>query len=113
MHELGITQEVLNIVLEQAKTNSASRITKINLVIGEASGVVDDSVRFCFELISSDSIAESAELSFKRIPLKLRCRHCDHYFAPGSMFTSCPECQAWDAEVTTGKEFYIDSIEVD
>ena len=62
MHELGITQEVLNLALGEAKAAKAKRISRINLVVGEASGVVDDSVQFCFELLSSESIAKDAKL---------------------------------------------------
>jgi len=113
MHELGITQEVLSLVLKEAEAAKARRINRINLVVGEASGVVDDSVQLCFELVSADTIAREAELSFKHIPLKMRCRACGHTFSPDGLYTSCPACQKWDAEITEGSEFYIDSIEVD
>ena len=113
MHELGITQEVLNLALAEAKAAKARRISRINLVVGEASGVVDDSVQFCFELLSGEGIARGAALSFKRIPIRMRCRQCGHSFSPNGLYSSCPACQKWDAEVTAGKEFYIDSIEVD
>ncbi len=49
MHELSITQSILSIVLEQAKTAKASKISEIDLTIGELSGVVDESVQFCFD----------------------------------------------------------------
>jgi hydrogenase nickel incorporation protein HypA/HybF len=42
MHELSITQSILSIALEQAEAAQANRITKINLVIGELSGIVDE-----------------------------------------------------------------------
>ena len=113
MHELGITQEVLNLALGEAKAAKAKRISRINLVVGEASGVVDDSVQFCFELLSSESIAKDAKLSFKRISLRMQCRQCGHSFSPNGLYSSCPACQKWDAELTAGREFYIDSIEVD
>ena len=113
MHELAVTQEVLNIALEKAKETNARKITRINLVIGEMSGLVDDSVQFYFDFISNDSIASDAELSFRRIPAKARCLKCGFSFSPGKILSSCPQCQAWNVEVTDGRDFYIDSIEVD
>ena len=86
---------------------------RIDLVVGEASGVVDESVRLCFELVSTDTIAKDAELTFKHIPIKMRCRDCGHVFSPEGLYESCPACKKWGAEVTEGSEFYIDSIEVD
>lgn len=51
MHELSITQSMLDIVLDQAKTADAKKVTKINLVIGELSGVVSDCVQFYFDFL--------------------------------------------------------------
>ena len=113
MHELGVTQEVLDIALDKAGEAQASRITKINLVIGEMSSIVDDSVQFYFDFLSQDSIARDARLSFRRVPMQVRCRRCGFSFSPEKLDWSCPQCKEWDAEVTAGKEFYIDSIEVD
>ena len=113
MHELSVTQEVLKIALEKAEAAKAEKITKINLVIGEMSGIVDDCVQFYFDFLSKDSIASGARLSFTRIPMRVRCRNCDFSFSPDKSVWSCPQCRKWDAEIVAGQEFYIDSIEVE
>ena len=113
MHELGISQGVLDVVLKEAEKAKAKKVSRIDLVVGEASGVVDESVRLCFELVSADTIAQGAELTFKHVPIKMRCRGCGHSFSPQGLYESCPACQKWGAEITGGSEFYIDSIEVD
>jgi hydrogenase nickel incorporation protein HypA/HybF len=113
MHELGISQGVLDVVLKEAEKAEAKKVSRIDLVVGEASGVVDEAVRLCFELVSADTIAQGAELTFRHVPLKMRCRACGHSFSPGGLYESCPACSTWGAEVTEGSEFYIDSIEVD
>ena len=76
MHELAITQNILDIALEQAKAIPASKITKINLTIGESSGVGGECVQFYFDFLSKDSIADKATLCFEFIPTQLRCRDC-------------------------------------
>lgn len=113
MHELSVTQGLLDIVLKKAEEAQASRITRVNLVIGEMSGLVDDCVQFYFDFLSQDSIASGAKLSFKRIPMRVRCRQCDFSFSPDKMLWNCPRCNAWDVEITAGKEFYVDSLEVE
>ncbi len=60
MHELGITQSILSIAMEKASEIQASKITKINLIIGELSGIVDDCVQFYFDFLSQDTIAAEA-----------------------------------------------------
>jgi len=113
MHELSITQEILNIALDKAKEAEANRVLQINLVIGEISSVVDDCVQYYFDFISKDTIAHGAKLNFRRIPLQVKCRICGHEFSPSGEHWKCPVCQQWDAEIIGGNEFYMESIEVE
>ncbi len=112
MHELSVTQGMLDIALEKAREARASRITAINLVIGEMSSIVDDCVQFYFDFLSKESLASDAKLSFTRIPMQVRCRGCGFSFSPDKSVWNCPQCGKWDAEIVAGQEFYIDSIEV-
>ena len=113
VHELAVTQRVLDIALEKAAEANATRVTGIKLVIGEMSNIVDDCVQFYFDFLSQDSIASGATLAFERIPAKLRCRQCGHSFALNGLPWNCPRCNQWDVEILTGQELYVDSIEVD
>ncbi len=113
MHELAVTQNVLEIAVQKAKESGASKITGINLVIGEISGFAEDSVRFHFDILSRDTIASGANLKFERIPLLVRCRKCAHSFSPGQAAWVCPRCGEYDAELLAGQELYVDSIEVE
>lgn len=112
MHELSITQSILSIALEQAKVSQANGITKINLTIGELSGVVDECVQFYFDLLSIDTIAAKASLSFDRRRTKLRCRNCAATFSPDNLDWTCPNCREQKIEIIEGRECYVESIEV-
>ncbi len=113
MHELSVTQQILDIAVKEAVGVGATTIKQIDLVIGDMSNVMDDCVQFYFDFLSKDSMAQGAQLSFKRIPLKVRCHYCNHSFTPAGESWKCPQCQKWDIEVITGNEFYLDSIEVE
>lgn len=113
MHELAITQSVLDIVLDRAKNSNANKIIRINLVVGEMSGIVEECVRFYFDFISKDTIASEAMLSFENVPVKAHCRHCDATFTMSRGEWSCPICQGYDLEVIAGRELYVESIEVE
>ncbi len=113
MHELSITQNILSIALEQAEAVKATKITKINLTIGELSGVADECVQFYFGLLSKDTIAVAASLSFERPPVKLRCRDCATTFSPNDLDWACPNCRERKIEIVSGRECYVNSIEVD
>ena len=113
MHELSITQQVLDIALERANAAGGTRVTRINLVIGDMASIIDDCVQFYFDFLSQDSIAQGAVLSFKRIPMQVRCRHCGNTFTPDGAAWSCPQCQQWDVEIVAGNEFFLESLEVE
>ena len=113
MHELAITEEILRITVEHAERANAKRVTDINLVIGELSSVVDDSVQFYLDFLSPGTIAEGAKLHFTRVPARLRCRQCDREFEPDGRDWHCPNCQTLGGDVIAGREFFPDSIQVD
>lgn len=113
LHELSITQQILDIALKKAAEVNATTINQINLVIGDMSTVVDDCVQFYFEFLSRDSQAQGARLSFQRVPMKVRCRRCNLDFKPEGEIWKCPQCQEWDVEIIDGTQFYLESIEVE
>jgi hydrogenase nickel incorporation protein HypA/HybF len=114
MHELSVTQSILDIVQRHAEGAGARRITAVNLVIGELTGFIDDSIQFYFDFLSKDTTAEGAQLNFQRIAARARCHTCGaEYTPPNSRLWTCPECQSLGGEVVGGKEFYVASIEVE
>ena len=113
MHEYTITESMLSLALEKAKEAKASRIRRINLVLGELSGVVSDCVQFYFEVIGKDTIASGAELAFEIRPTRLRCRSCETTFHPEDSQWSCPSCREAAVDIIAGRECYLESIEVE
>ena len=82
MHELSITESILEIALRHARQTQALRVTGLHLVIGQLSSVVDDSVQFYWDIVSKDTIAEGARLHFRRIPSEMACLECGTRYAP-------------------------------
>lgn len=114
MHELSITQSVLEIALRHAERAGARRIVAINLVIGELTGFVDDSIQFYFDFLSKDTLAQDARLNFDRIAPRARCHSCTaEYVPPDSRLWTCPRCGALGGEVVAGREFSVASIEIE
>jgi len=109
MHELAITENILDITLKHA---NGQKVTDLYLVIGQLSSIIDDSVQFYWDTISKGTLAEGAELHFKRIPTELLCRDCQTHFSPGPDNYACPKCGSNRVMIVAGEEFYLESIEV-
>jgi hydrogenase nickel incorporation protein HypA/HybF len=112
MHELAVTESILEIALRHAQESKAKRITDLYLVIGQLSSIVDDSVQFYWDIVSRDTLAEGAKLHFKRLPARLACLDCGHEYSPGDDLT-CPSCHSSHVKVTAGDEFRLDAMDVD
>lgn len=108
VHELGITQSVVETVLESVE---APRITGLQLEIGRISGLVPDSVRFCFDLVVEGTALEGARLEIVEPPGRVRCRACDAEFDVVEMVALC-ECGSVDLDVLSGRQLRIRSVEV-
>ncbi len=113
MHELPVTENILEISLRHAEAANAKRITHLYLVIGQLASIVDDSVQFYWDIVAKGTIADGAVLHFKRLPATFSCLDCSHeYQLQGDGF-SCPKCNSEHVKVLSGDEFYMEAIDVE
>ena len=112
MHELPVTQSILEIACRHAEQAGAKQVTDIHLVIGKLSSIVDDSVQFYWDTISAGTVCEGATLHFRRIATKLKCEDCSHEFTLVADLIPCPNCASMHLTVLEGTEFYLDYISV-
>lgn len=114
MHELPVTQGILDLVLETAQQAGARRVARVDLVIGDMSSIVDDSVQFYFDILGRGTLAEGAILHFRRESAVATCQACGHTWPVSApLFLQCPACGRDRINVAGGKAFYVESIEVD
>lgn len=111
MHELPISQEILSIALRHA--GEAKRIIRLNLVIGDLSSIVGDSIQFYWDIISKGTLAEGSTLHFERIKARFRCSDCENEFEPVDRNFECQKCGGYKVELVAGREFRLESIEVE
>jgi Zn finger protein HypA/HybF involved in hydrogenase expression len=74
MHEAGIADRILDIVIARATEAGAPRITAIHVEAGALSAVSEDSLRFHWEQHAAGTPAEGAVLHFTEVdePTDLR-----------------------------------------
>lgn len=114
MHELSVTQSILNIVVEAANGAGSKRVTAIDVLVGELTGFVTDSIQFYFDLLSKDTVVEGALLRFRREQANATCQACGHVFHPEVPFLPlCPACGSSGVRLSGGRELRVESIEVE
>ncbi len=112
MHEYGVTEEIVNIVLEKLKEYKNPEIRVINVILGKLTDFAPESIEFYFPFISKGTPVENAKLNFKQKDIVFLCKHCKKKFKQENMIFNCPECNGGELEIISGREFYIESIEV-
>lgn len=108
MHELAITQSVVDAVCERA---AGRPVRTVSVRVGLLTAVVADAMRFCFDLVTEGTLAEGARLEIHQPPGAGYCRACDTAFTLTDLVLLCP-CGSADVEITSGQELQIISMKV-
>ena len=108
MHELAITESVVQAVTDRLPD---ATVRCVYLEIGPLSGVVPESVRFCFDLVTEGTNLEGASLEISEPPGLCSCRVCGVNFEPVGPIALCP-CGSAEVTVLSGQELTITSVQV-
>jgi hydrogenase nickel incorporation protein HypA/HybF len=110
MHEMSITQSVVEICEGHA---DGRRVTDVVLLIGELSGVVPDSIEFCFEACSKGTLVEGARLTLEIVPGIGRCPACAQELPIATLYDPCANCGAFGLSIVSGEELRVKELELE
>jgi hydrogenase nickel incorporation protein HypA/HybF len=124
MHEFSAACSIVDTALEAAKNNNVTRITVVNVELGEFTFLVPEQLIFNFEIASKNTLLEGAELRIKSVKGQLSCNECGFegysevdpdippqiaVFAP----MKCPNCGSSSTRIMGGKDFVITNIQAE
>lgn len=113
MHEMSIAESVLQIVEDAVRAEGCTRVKTVWLEIGQLAGVEKDSLRFCFDVVTRDSVAQDARLEIIEIAGQGWCTGCACDVAVSARYEPCPSCGSFRIEVTGGEEMRVKELEVE
>ena len=108
MHELAITQSIVESVADHAGGRPVRRVV---LEVGTLAGVMTDSILFCFDLATQGTPLEGAVLEIHMVEARARCRACGAVFVQDTLLRSC-DCGSHDVERLSGEELNIRQYEL-
>jgi hydrogenase nickel incorporation protein HypA/HybF len=112
MHELGIAESILQIVQQSIPEEGAASVRIVRIRVGQLSGIVPDSLDFCFSAIVHDTPMRHARLEIEQVPLTSECRDCRKRFQVSEADFSCPACTSTNLELVSGRELEVVEIEM-
>ncbi len=113
MHEMSLAEGVLQIIEDAAQAQQFRRVKTVWLEIGQLAGVEVEAMRFCFEAVVRDSIAQDAKLEIVETPGQAWCLHCGQVVNVQALFDACPQCGGFQLQVTGGSEMRVKELEVE
>lgn len=113
MHEMSVAQNILEIVREHIDHENELKVRTIVLKVGELSGIVNESLQFCFSTLLNNTPFSNVKLEIKNIPITAVCNKCQFvsHLEYGIFF--CDKCNSSDIELLTGRELQVEQIELD
>ena len=111
MHEIKIAEDLSKIVIDAAKKEHLTRVTKVNISFGQLVQIVPDIFEFAFREAVRDTVAMDAELSIEIIPVRMICTGCGNDFEIKENRFKCDVCGSSDLNIISGKELFVKSIE--
>ncbi len=112
MHEYPVTLEIVRIA-EKTAREKGGKVRAIHLVVGEDSGFIGESIQMYFDVISEGTLCEGARLTIKDVKPMMKCDACGKLFERKRFSFSCPFCGGDGSPTEVGKEFYIESVDLE
>lgn len=114
MHEVGIARSIVDIAVQAALGDGASRVARVGVRVGAMAGVEAEALDFAFAVARQGTPAEGATLEVERVPLVCHCAGCDLDFEVDNRYgvALCPRCDVPSGDVRRGAELEVSFVEV-
>ncbi|MBI1298976.1 hydrogenase maturation nickel metallochaperone HypA [bacterium] len=112
MHELSIAYNLVEIAVDAVKAADAVDVKSVHVRIGALAGVVEDALRFGWDVATEGTILAGAALVVHAQPVVVECAACGQQSTLDSIYPLyCSHCFG-PAAVISGRELELSSIEI-
>jgi hydrogenase nickel incorporation protein HypA/HybF len=113
MHEMALTQGLIELIESEGRKRGFSRVRVVTLEVGALGGVDADAMRFCFDAVARGAIVEGARLDIRVVPGEGWCVDCAETVEMYERFGACPRCGRHHVHVAAGDEMLLKELEVE
>lgn len=115
MHELSMCQSLVDAVLHEMGRAQPppKRLVAARIAVGALHQVVPENMTFAYEILIKDTVAAGSRLDIRWIPVTAKCRACGWTGPVEVPFFLCGSCNSGDLELLTGKELFLENLEIE
>jgi hydrogenase nickel incorporation protein HypA/HybF len=112
MHELSLAESVIQIIEDAAAAQGFERVRVVWLEVGSMAGVEPDALRFCFDAVARDTLAQDARLEIVEVPGSATCSDCGSVHPMTTLLDTCPVCGSYAIQVSGGTGMRVKELDV-
>jgi hydrogenase nickel incorporation protein HypA/HybF len=112
MHEMALCEGIIQIVEDEARRRSFSKVKAVYLEIGALSHVAPEAMKFCFDAVAARTVADGAALEIIATPGRAWCMACSRDVEIKQRYEPCPSCGGYQLQVTAGEEMRVRELEI-
>lgn len=116
MHEMSLAEGVLGVVEDAlagcARGPEFRGVRSVRLEIGQLAAVELPALRFSFDVVKRDTVADAAALDVIDVPGAAWCMQCCDTVPLARRGDGCPVCGSHQLQVTAGDELKVKDIEL-
>lgn len=113
MHEMSLCEGIMQILEDNAKTQGYTQVRKVRVEVGQFATVEEDALRFCFDVVCKNTLADGASLEILTVPASTWCMVCCKPVVVSERYDPCPDCGSHQLQSEGGDELRIKDLEVD
>ena len=113
MHEMSLAEGIVQLVEDAVRAEGCARVRAVWLEIGQLAAVEKESLCFCFDAVTRDTVLDGARLEIIETPGQGWCMKCEGNVAVTALYEACPVCGSYQIQVTGGDEMRVKELEVE
>lgn len=113
MHEMSLCEGIMQCIEDNAREEQYRHVRRVRLEVGQFACIEPDALRFCFDVVSRNTVAEGAELEIMTVWASTWCLACAGPVAITERHAPCPDCGSYQLQSQGGDELRIKDLEVD
>jgi hydrogenase nickel incorporation protein HypA/HybF len=113
MHEMSLAEGILRIIEDQAAERGFQRVLRVRVEVGRLAGVEIEALRFSFDAVMNNSVAQAAVLEIIETPGRGWCLDCSTGVEIGALYDACPLCGGYRVQASGGMDMRVLDLEID
>jgi len=112
MHEMSLSQSLVELVSERLRTEGGIRVLRVDIEIGVLGHVEPDALAFCLESAARQTALEGARFVIEQLPGRAYCFDCGAGVTIEERAQPCPQCGGYALRLEQGEELRVTQMEI-